>query len=401
MALEPTTPSNPHGHQQMPPGGFDPNVKMPPHVVAAQARSIAAHQAQYDPAAAEAARVAAEAAAANGGVQPAPAPAAAAPPNPAPAAAEPPGEQLVETNPDGTPNYENLYKALRGRHAADVRRAREAAEAAEARAREALEQLAQVQRQPLPGENFDPKNPPKLVTEKEAEEFGPDLIDVMRRVAAETVMPMIAPIATKVGQVEGQAQATAKETERQFLTRMHSSMDAMVPGWSELNRDQKFIDWTQRPDVYSGLNRQELLQRAWYAGDSNRVAAFFQGFLAEEAATDPAAAEERQRALAGQVGHAPPAQAPGQPAPNGQHQAAPRVTLEQLAAPGRARAAVTPPAGKPTWTAEGIAAFYQDVAAGKFRGRENERAATEADLMAAQREGRITVNPRTATHIGR
>jgi hypothetical protein len=40
-----------------------------------------------------------------------------------------------------------------------------------------------------------------------------------------------------------------------------------------------------------------------------------------------------------------------------------------------------------------------DVAAGKFRGRDAERVATEADLMAAQREGRIQVNPRTATRV--
>ena len=77
------------------------------------------------------------------------------------------------------------------------------------------------------------------------------------------------------------------------------------------------------------------------------------------------------------------------------------MTLEQLAAPGRARAAAPAPAGKPVWTAEGIAQFYKDVANGVFRGREQDKIATEADLMAAQREGRIQINPHTATHINR
>ena len=77
------------------------------------------------------------------------------------------------------------------------------------------------------------------------------------------------------------------------------------------------------------------------------------------------------------------------------------MTLAQLAAPGRARAAPTAPQGKPVWTAAGISQFYMDVANGKFRGRDQERIATEADLMSAQREGRIQVNPRTATHVGR
>jgi hypothetical protein len=387
----------------MPPGGFDPNVSMPPHVVAAMKKSDETFKQTYDPAAAQQ----------NDAVDPNAPPAAAAPPNgaapngaPAPngtPAAAPGDGELSETNPDGSINWENRFKAMKGRRDAEAQRHREAQEATEARLRELSEQLAEARRQPLPGENFDPKNPPRLVSEQEVQEYGADLIDVIRRTATETLMPMIAPIATKVGQVEGQAQATARETQQQFLHRMHGFMHQTVPGWEELNTDPKFIDWTKKADVYSGQNRQELLQRAWNNGDARRVAAFFQGFLAEEAATDPAAAEQRQRALAGHVGHAPPA-APngtGQPAPNGQHQAAPRVTLEQLAAPGRARAAATPPAGKPTWTAAGIASFYQDVAAGKFRGREQERIATEADLMAAQREGRIEVNPRTATHIGR
>lgn len=390
MAQEPIVAPHPQGHMQRPADGIDPNVVMPPHVKAAQERAATAFKSAYEPGAQP-----------TGQVQPQPNGQGNVPPNgaaPAAAPAAPPaGQSDPLDNADGSPNWENRFKALKGRYDADARRWNETQEQFEKRIKDAEERVQQATRQPLPGETFDPKNPPRLVTEAEVQEYGADLIDVVRRVAAETVMPMIAPIATKVGQVEGQAQATAKETERQFLNRMHGFMDQNVPGWNDINRDEKFIAWSKEPDVYSGLNRQELLQRAWYAGDAKRVAAFFQGFLAEEAATDPAAAEARQRALAGVGGgHAAP-----QPASPGQSQAAPRVTLEQLAAPGRARAAVTPPAGKVEWTAEGIASFYQDVAAGKFRGREAERVATEADLMAAQREGRIKVNPRTATHIGR
>ena len=96
---------------------------------------------------------------------------------------------------------------------------------------------------------------------------------------------------------------------------MHGSMDSLLPGWQDLNRDPNFIAWTKRSDVYSGLNRQELLQKAWYAGDSNRVAAFFQGFLAEEAATDPAAAQARQQAQGEYGGHAAGPASPTHPKP--------------------------------------------------------------------------------------
>jgi len=350
----------------MPADRVDPNVSLPPSVAAVIARGAAAHTATY------------AAPPAEGDAPPNGTP----PPN---GQGELPLEQpqLSETNPDGSVNWENRFKALKGRYDADQRRGNETQQQYDDRMRELT---AEVHRPaPLPGEG----ELPTLLSQKDIDDYGADLIDVIKRAAQEAVAPMLKPIAQTVGQVQAQVETTANETSKQFLSRMHGSMDNAVPGWQDLNRDPNFIAWTKRPDVYSGLNRQELLQRAWYAGDSNRVAAFFQGYLAEEAATDPAAAQARQQA----GGHAPPPHGGGPASPP------PRVTLEQLAAPGRARAAAIAPAGKPVWTAEGISQFYMDVASGKFRGRDAERIATEADLMSAQREGRIQVTPRTATTL--
>jgi hypothetical protein len=353
-----------------PPDGIDPNVKMPPSVMQSSRLAMEAHQRAY---------------------QGEPPPQQEPPPNGAPPPQqEPPPTELPDVNPDGTPNWENRFKALKGRYDADSRRWGETQQQYDARMRELATENGKLKQPPLPGTTA----PPQLVTQKEVDDYGADLIDVIKRAAQEAVLPLLAPLATSMGQVQARVETTEKETSRQFLARMHGNMDAAVPGWNDINKDPNFIAWTKRNDIYSGLNRQEMLQKAWYAGDSNRVAAFFQGFLAEEAATDPAAAQARLAAHPEGVGH-PAGPAASAPQPN-----APRVTLESLAAPGRARAAVAPPAGKPVWTAAGISSFYMDVATGKFRGRDAERIATEADLMAAQREGRIVVNPRTATTLG-
>ena len=355
-----------------PQDGVDPNVRLPPSVMASSRAAMEAHARAYP----------------NGQNPPGAPPVNGA--VPAPNGAPPPPDELPEVNADGTVNWENRFKALKGRYDADSRRWGETQQQYDARMRELASENNTLKQPPLPGAT----PPPQLVSQKEIDDYGPDLIDVIRRTAQEAVMPLLTPLATSVGQVQARVESTEKETSRQFLQRMHGNMDAAVPGWNDLNKDPNFIAWTKRPDVYSGLNRQEMLQKAWYAGDSNRVAAFFRGFLAEEAATDPAAAQARQQAGIGTVeGHAAgPASSAQLPAP--------RVTLESLAAPGRARAAVQAPAGKPVWTAEGISSFYMDIANGKFRGRDAERIATEADLMAAQREGRIQVNPRTATTLG-
>lgn len=356
----------------MPPNGIDPNFKLPTQVAAALAASSEAHAGAYGQPNGQS----------NGQSN-----GTGTPPNGE--ATMPAQEELPETNPDGSVNWENRFKAIKGRWDANERRTRETLETYDQRMREMAQQLNQATQPKLPGEE---ENIPTFLTSKEVEDYGADLIDVIKRAATEAVMPMLKPIATEVGQMRARVETTESETGKQFLSRMHSSMDQTVPGWDEINKDPNFIAWTKRPDVYSGLNRQEMLQKAWYAGDSNRVAAFFNGYLAEEAAVDPAAAQARQQAYVGQAGHAqPPASAPQQPPA--------RVTLESLAAPGRARAGASAPAGKPVWTAEGISQFYMDVAQGKFRGRDADRLATEQDLMLAQREGRININPRTATTL--
>jgi hypothetical protein len=43
------------------------------------------------------------------------------------------------------------------------------------------------------------------------------------------------------------------------------------------------------------------------------------------------------------------------------------------------------------WSQAEITAFYRDVQRGVYRGREPERLALEADLIAAPMEGRLTV----------
>jgi hypothetical protein len=360
--------------------GIDPNVRMPPNVTAASRIAMEAHERAYP-----------NGQGANDVQPPAPNGAQSAAAN---GQAELPLQQpeLVETNPDGSVNWENRFKSLRGRWDQEQKRHRETVEQFEQR----MNDVARENRK-LKQPQFNDQSPMPMITDKERDDYGADLIEIMKRAAVEAVLPMLKPIAQTVGQVQARVETTENETGKQFLSRMHGTMDNTVPGWQELNEDPNFIAWTKRSDVYSGLNRQELLQKAWYAGDSNRVAAFFRGYLAEEAAVDPAAAQARQQAYPEGMGH---------PQPNGaaasvpQGQPASRVTLESLAAPGRARVAATAPAGKPVWTADGISTFYMDVANGKFRGRDAERIATEADLMSAQREGRIQVNPRTATTLG-
>ena len=117
-----------------------------------------------------------------------------------------------------------------------------------------------------------------------------------------------------------------------------------------------------------------MLKEAFSRHEAGRVVSFFQGFLTE-AAGPP---------------HELPAQDPQRPLypPSGNGSGKP--SLEQFAAPGRARSAPQElPPDKPVYTHAWIAQFMADKRTGKYRGREADAEAIERDIFQAQHEGRI------------
>jgi len=309
----------------------------------------------------------------TGGAQPAPTTAPQEPPAPnAPAAAPPVATQPAPSaapDPSHTPqpeDWEQRFRSLEGRYRSDIQRAADYASGLE-------RQLATQPRAPAPV----PDQP--LLTPEEIQEYGPDFVNLVERVAQQAQRPLLA----KIGTLESELQSTGRRIAVSANDRMLEAMNQRLPGWDQINNHPDFVAWSRLPDIYSGAIRQTLMQDAWNRGDAPRVEAFFRGFLAEQGVSVPSAPVA-------------PAAAP-QPQPNGSAAPAqPRVTLESLAAPGRARSAPPTPADKPVYTQAEILQFYTDVATGKFRGTPEQRAAIDADIIAAQHEGRIIVDTRLA-----
>lgn len=255
------------------------------------------------------------------------------------------------------------YKAMEGRY----RKANESLENANQRITDLENMIAQMRATQQPATQVD-----SLLTPEEIQDYGPEFIDLVKRTAAETTRPLLA----EIGRLQAQLGQVGQKVEVQRIDDMHDKMDQIMPQWRELNANPRFIEWSNLHDVYSGAIRKALMQEAWDRGDARRCAAFFNGFLAEENATDPTRVQ-------------PVRQGP-QPAPMAPVAPQARITLESLAAPGRARSAAgDPPAEKPMYTPQQISQFYVDVAQGRYRGREAEKAQIEADIHMAQFEGRI------------
>jgi len=214
--------------------------------------------------------------------------------------------------------------------------------------------------------NFPDNIRPAYITPDDVKNYGEDLIDVTKRAALEAVSPTLTAL-------QEENRRLNQQVTRQRTQDIYEKLDAALPTWREINDNPRWRQWLRLRDFNSSPVRQEQLNRSMQAADAPRVVAFFNRFLDEEVAT-------------GQM----PAPQPLQPPTSAPRTAA--VPLTTLAAPGRLVPAPgndQVPDAKPIWSHKEIANFYSAVRTNHFAGREAEKLKIEADIFAAQKEGRV------------
>lgn len=259
------------------------------------------------------------------------------------------------------------YKTLQGMYNAEVPRLHAQNKELSARLTQMEQLLASLSHQEAPAA----PQKPKLVTQSDIDEYG-ESIDVMRRVYQEEISDLhnemsqlksfIQQMQTNVvPQVQAVAQRQAVSQEQQFW----SDLTTAVPNWQAVNNNTDFHSWLLEADPLTGITRQTYLEDAQRAFDVRRVANFFHAW--SEA-----------------TGQTVNAQAPSRKATASE--------LEKQVAPGRSRSAPAPATTQGrTYSPDDIKKFFNDVRAGKFKGREAERDRIERDIFKAQTEGRITI----------
>lgn len=346
----------------------DPNLKLPPSVLAASARADELYRTMRDQP--EEPEITSEG---NPDTDPAalaqseePKPAEKAAEKPAERSAEKPAEKAAEKLAEGDETWEHKYKSLHGRFVRQGEQIRSLSETVQN-----LQGVIATMQATTPVQSAPPaaEEPERLITAEEAADYGEDFLKVVGKRAREEFAPIAKQYQAEIERLKKQLEGVSGFVQQDTHAKLLSNLDTQLPNWRELNTNQDFIDWLSLPDPYSGAIRHDMLKAAYAQGNAPRVLAFFKGFLAEEAAVAPARAE-----------------------PDPQVTTVPKVPLSSLAAPGRAKTAASAsaaPAEKPIFTRAQIAAFYADVAQGKFRGRDADKNAAEAQIFAAQREGRI------------
>lgn len=211
-----------------------------------------------------------------------------------------------------------------------------------------------------------PKQADPLVTDKDVETFGSDLIDLQERVAKKAVAEArgqfqavidqqaeyIKQLEAKVGAVDQQVSASAQD-------RFYEALGKQVPDWEQVNADQRFLEWLGQTDQMSGVSRQAYLDDAANRMDLARVAAIFTAFK-QTVAPAPAASPVSQ---------------------------ARKSELERQVAPSKSKASAPTESGKRIWTR----AEYERAMDPRYNKHLSADEATqlEAELDLAVAEGRV------------
>lgn len=258
--------------------------------------------------------------------------------------------------PPPSDNWEHKYKTLQGRYNSDVPRLQAEVSELKAQLAQALARIAELSAKPEPKDELQPVADPKDV-----EAFGEDLVDMVRRVvermlgnAAKKLEAQAAMFEQRLAAVEQQLKGTAQTVVTTAEQAFFDRLTRLVPNWEEINSNPAFLEWLGEIDPIYGQPRQAALDAAHSALDVDRVAAIFKAWEA----TQP------QSSKAGSV----------------DKQISPRT--------GAASSAPTS-MEKPILSQKQIQDFYNDVARGRYRGREQEMQRLEAMINAAIAEGRI------------
>jgi hypothetical protein len=237
---------------------------------------------------------------------------------------------------------------------------------------EALEHMLATPATPAPTPQPTPAQT-KLITAKEEEELGPEMVDIMRRAAREVAGPEVEGLKAHISELERKLNGTSQTLATDARGRMLQALDQQMPEWHEVNHAPEFHAWLALQDPFSGVTRKKLLTDAYEGNKTSQVLAFFKSFVSELAATQPPEP---------------------QPEPVRQPAAPLKPTLESLAAPGRARTAASPvpAAEKQIIYTSDINAFYDAKRRGLYNGREEEFLAAERELNKAMLEGRVVTN---------
>jgi len=249
-----------------------------------------------------------------------------------PQPAEPKAEPEQNRDEDAA-YWRHRFQVLQGKYNAEVPALRE--------------ELRQLKEQAAKQPESSPQGVAHAIeglSEQDIEDFGPELIDLIKKVSGQSNREVEA-VKQELNQIK---EANRQDAEARFWT----DLERLAPKFREINADPKFHAYLAEFDSQTGEQRQQTLVKAQQMFDAYSVAQLFNTFTQNTAAASQ-----------------------------------PRSIPEEKIQPSISRSESAPNQGARSWSRGEITEFYTRAALGKYS--EAERAAIEAEIFEAQRNGRV------------
>ena len=274
-------------------------------------------------------------------------------------ATEPPPAPKPQADEPSDDAWQKRYKTLQGKYNAEIPRFSQQIQELTNKLAEAQAKISELVKAPAA------KAPTKsLVTDKDIEAIGGDLVDLVKRQAQEVADQMaseqLARLAEENKALRSQLTGVAERQTTNDRERYFTRLGELVPDYEELNTDSGFNGWLAEIDPISGIVRQEHFNSAYHNFDVPRTATLFNAYKSLTAPT-PAPARTGNRNLERQV-------TPGTSKVTGPTEAQPDTRI---------------------WKQGEIAQFYADITKGLYKGRDADQARIEAQIDQAVAEGRV------------
>ena len=281
-------------------------------------------------------------------------------------AEEPVVEETVSEEAARLQKAEQRYKTLQGKYNAETRKLRDETLMLQGRL-QALESQPPAPLAPAaPQAPEAPLGPPqtRYLKPEEAEEYAPEVLDIQARVAKGVAEDLLAERLGDVKAERAALEARLAQLERQNSANAGASLwdrvEQAFPGAKEINEsDPLWPEFLNTVEPLSGLRYRDIGASAIDSGDIGRVVTLMSLYSEGGAARESAAGDDT----------------PTSPA------AKPRAV--------RGVGSVTKAKPIPKITAAHVRSFYEDVARGRYEGRDKARDAREKEIELAASEGRI------------
>ena len=266
---------------------------------------------------------------------------AAAPQAPQKPAEEAPAPAAPNTAPQGG-DWESKYRVLSGKYNAEVPRALAEIKALRAK----VEELTKA-----PPAAAAPAPAAPTITAEEVEQYGPEFIDMLKRVAQQQFGTREAELLSEINLLKSRVDERAATEDTAKEAQFFAALSGAHSDWEAVNNDEKFLQYLGEYDPQSRRIRQTLLDEAVTARDSDYVIELL----------------SRWKAL------------------NKSGRSRPQPSVEPQ---GRVTGDVPEQREKRSWSKTEVDKFYTDWSRGKIK--DADAAAIELDIQSAAVEGRIT-----------